>query len=186
MLGSAALVACGGGGGDASTGGDQGGGLNTEATTATEDTSANLVRVVLDAFRDFSCTSGWGNRNGALGRLAFSGSGSCTAAFNGPPGRYRVTLQAQIEFDGSSPYRISLNGNTIKEGRFPYSEGSLRCDCPEPWRTNCPERVIDIGAGTHQINTGDSITFWGDDVYPCGNDTHGSYAKWRSITLEPV
>lgn len=95
-----------------------------------------------------------------------------------------MALKAQLEFDGASPYRVSLNGNTIKEGKYPYSQGDLICDCPDH-KKNCPDKIIDINAGTHQINTGDIIEFWGSDVYPCGDDSHGAYAIWRGITFTP-
>ena len=132
-------VSCGGGGSGASSGGDgaaaatasepsgaTGGGetATAEVTAAEEETAsddAELAAVYLDAFRDFSCTSGWTTRRGGLGRAPYAGSGSCSAAFTGKSGAYSVTLKAQLEFDGSSPYRISVNGNTIGSGNYPYS-----------------------------------------------------------------
>ena len=155
-----------------------------EATEEGTADSGELTAVFLNAFSDFSCTSGWTTRRGGLGRAPYAGSGSCSAAFTGTSGTYSVTLKAQLEFDGSSPYRISVNGNTIDSGNYPYSQGELICDCPDHEK-NCPDKVIDIGAGRHQINKGDIIEFWGDDVYPCGSDSHGSYAIWRGISFTP-
>lgn len=175
---SIAVVAC-GGGSDTSSGEGQ------DSTNASSG-ATQAVEIFLDAFRDFKCSSGWSDRNGALGRTAYSGSGTCTGSFPGETGNYKVTLQAQSEFDGSSPYRVSINGKTIKQGRIPYSQGRLICDCPEPWRENCPDKVISIDAGVHQVNKGDNIGYFGDDTYPCGDDSHGAYAKWRGITLMPV
>lgn len=163
------LDSCGGGG---------------EASGSGQQSSAS--KLFLNAFTDFKCTSGWTNRDGGLGRAPYSGSGSCSAEFAGARSRYDVTLQAQLEFDGSSPYRISLNGNVIKSGRFPYSGGKRQCDCAEPWRKHCPDKVIDIDAGIYEISTGDVIEFWGDDDYPCDEHVHGSYAKWRGMTFTPV
>ena len=178
MVLALALTACGGGGDNTSAGG---GGSSEPSTT-----EIVLTALFLNAFTHFSCSSGWSNRSGALGRSAYSGSGTCRASFPGGSGIYSWTLQAQTEFDGASPYAVSLNDQTLKSGRFPYSTGSLRCDCPEPWRTHCPDRVINIDIGVHQINTGDVIEFFGDDVYPCGDDGNGAYAKWRGMTFTPV
>ena len=178
------LSACGGGSGEVSSGGE--GSSQEPATPAdTQPTGdVQLTRVYLDGFKDFNCSSGWTNRHGGVGRAPYSGSGSCSAEFPGESGIYSVALKAQLEFDGASPYRVSLNGNTIKQGEYPYSQGELICDCPDH-EENCPDKIIDINAGTHQINTGDIIEFWGSDVYPCGNDTHGAYAIWRGISFNP-
>ena len=182
------FAAC-GGGSDTSSGEGQ----DSENASQQQDSAgassdaAAAVAIFLDAFRDFKCSSGWANRNGALGRTAYSGSGTCSASFPGGPGKYKVTLQAQAEFDGSSPYRVSINGKTIKQGNIPYSEGRLICDCPDPWRENCPDRVVTIDAGVHEVNKGDDIGYFGSDTYPCGGDSpHGAYAKWRGIDFTPV
>lgn len=181
------VTAC-GGGSDTSSGDGQDSEAAAQqqglASTSSEATQA--VAIFLDAFRDFKCTSGWTEREGALGRAAYSGSGTCSASFPGAPGKYKVTLQAQAEFDGSSPYSVSINGKTIKQGQIPYSEGRLICDCPDPWRENCPDRVISIEAGVHEVNKGDNIGYFGSDTYPCGSDSHGAYAKWRGIDFTPV
>ena len=140
--------------------------------------------VALNAFTDFNCTSGWSNRDGALGLTAGAGSGSCKAAFPGGSGNYRVTVTIQTEFDGKPIYEVRMNGATIKRGAYPTSTSSLRCEC-EDWRINCPDKNVDIDAGIHQINTGDIIEFYGEEVYPCGPE-HGAYAKWHRITLTPV
>ena len=71
----------------------------TEVVTANDSSSSSTV--VLEAFSDFSCTSGWTNRDGALGLSPHSGSGTCEAAFPGASGNYRVTITVQIEFDGN-------------------------------------------------------------------------------------
>lgn len=179
LLSVTVLISCGGGSGGSSSGGESG---SQEATLTTSETV--LSAVFLDAFRDFSCTSGWTTRRGGLGRAPYAGSGSCSAPFTGETGTYSVRLKAQLEFDGSSPYRVSLNGNSIKSGNYPFSQGKLICDCPDHEK-NCPDKVIDINAGTHQITKGDIIEFWGDDVYPCGDDSHGSYAIWRGMSFTP-
>jgi len=178
-----------------SGGSSSGGSESVEAETGAENTTAENTtaenttpaiaasEIFLNAFDDFSCSSGWTNRRGGLGRAPYSGSGTCKATFPGESGFYAVSLQAQTEFDGSSPYAVSINGNTILEGRYPYAQGELICDCPDPWRENCPDRRVDLEAGIREINTGDTIGFFGDDVYPCGDDSHGSYAIWRGMTF---
>ena len=180
------LSACGGGSGDSTSSGSEGVSNASESTgqepVASED--VQLSQVYLDAFRDFGCTSGWTNRHGGLGRAPYSGSGSCSAAFPGESGTYNVVLKAQLEFDGASPYQVSINGNTIRQGEYPYSQGELICDCPDH-KENCPDKIIDINAGTHQINKGDTIEFWGSDVYECGDDSHGAYAIWRGMSFSP-
>lgn len=185
LLFAALLVSCGGGDADTSSGeGQESNTASSGASASSETTAASETPqtgdIFLNAFDDFRCTSGWTNRNGALGRAAFSGSGSCTAAFPGESGTYAVTLVAQSEFDGASPYEVRINGQTVKQGNIPFSKGSLICDCPD-WQTNCPDRVVNIDAGRRQVNNGDQVFYFGDDVYPCGDDTHGAYAKWRGI-----
>lgn len=143
------------------------------------------TRVSLSAFNDFSCTANWGNRDGALGLIAYTGAGSCEAVFPGVSSTYTIILTVQTEFDGQPPYRVSINGQTVAQGTYPLSS-SLGCNCPlDQWHTVCPDKNVDINLGNVRIQKGDIITFWGDQVYPCGHE-HGAYAKWHSITFIPV
>ena len=153
------------------------------SSSGEEVNSANNTTVVLNAFTDFNCTGGWSNRDGALGLTAGAGSGTCDVAFPGGSGKYRVQVKIQTEFDGRPIYKVSINGNTIREGIYPTSTSTVRCVC-DNWRVNCPDKNVVIDAGIHQIKTGDVIRFYGEEVYPCGK--HGAYAKWHSITLTPV
>lgn len=137
-------------------------------------------QIWMDAFSDWSCGGKWTERDGALGLTAYSGNDSCKIEFPGESGTYQLVLAAQTEFDGQSPYRVSINGQTVAEGNYPWSS-PLKCDCPlDDWRSVCPDQNTDIDLGTHNINYGDVIEFWGADDYPCG--AHGSYAKWHGIT----
>lgn len=191
------FISCSGGSSD--DGGTTGGSGETSATTATEDSSTKDVaqeetkeetkeetavvntssEIWLDAF-DFNCTGNWGDRDGALGILAYQGSGSCTMDFPGETGTYEFILKAQTEYDGRSPYKLFINGTQVAGGEYPLSS-DLYCDCPhDNWREVCPDRNVDISLGTHTINNGATLKFWGDDVYPCGE--HGSYTKWHGIT----
>jgi hypothetical protein len=147
-------------------------------------TNQELTTVRLDAFRHFNCSSEWTNRDGGWGLRAGSGSGTCTAAFPGLTGRYRVALMAQLEFDGSPNFKISLDGATIAAGSYPTSKGELMCSCPN-WRVNCPDRIVPIDAGVHEIKQGAAIEFFGQEVYPCGG-SHGAYAKWRELVFTPA
>ena len=149
----------------------------------TETFSANNTTATYSAFNDFNCSSGWSNRDGALGLTAGAGSGTCKLAFPGGSGKYRVTVKIQTEFDGKPIYKVSLNGNTIKAGTYPTSTSTVRCRCDD-WRKNCPDRNVLVDAGVHVIRTGDIVEFYGEEVYPCGK--HGAYAKWHSITFTPV
>jgi len=151
-----------------------------EAKEEEEDKPAvSSSKIWLDAF-DWNCSSNWTDRDGALGLKAYSGSGTCKTEFPGAPGTYQLVLTAQTEFDGKSPYKLSINGNQVANGEYPLSS-PLGCDCPtDDWRDVCPDRNRDIDLGSHELNTGDTLTFWGDDVYPCGS--HGSYTKWHGIT----
>jgi len=150
----------------------------------TQQVAASQVR--LSAFSNFTCTSNWTNRDGALGLAAGSGNGTCSAGFPGTTGKYRVELVAQTEFDGSPHYRISINGNTAGSGRYPYSKGSLICSCPD-WPKNCPDVNTNLDAGVHTIKTGDKIEFWGAESYECLPDYHnGAYAKWHELVFTPV
>lgn len=163
------FMACSSGSSD--DGGTTGGSGETETSTSTSD-------VWMDA-HDFNCSGNWTDRDGQLGLEAYSGSGECSMTFPGTSGTYHVILYAVAEYDGESPYRVSINETTIEEGTYPLSS-PLGCDCPiEEWRTVCPDKTETIDLGWRTINEGDTIGFWGDDVYPCGS--HGAYAKWEGI-----
>ncbi|MCB2218235.1 hypothetical protein [Desulfofustis glycolicus] len=155
---------------------------STDSVTTTSQTTSSQIS--LNAFQSFSCTSNWSNRDGALGLTAHTGSGTCFTTFPGKSGSYQITLIAQTEFDGRSPYQISINDQVVSAGSYPLSS-SLYCDCPlDQWYIVCPDRNVTIDAGIHAIKTGDKISFWGDQVYPCGD--HGSYAKWHGMTFTPA
>ncbi|MEJ2134124.1 MAG: hypothetical protein P8X86_02615 [Desulfofustis sp.] len=190
------LTSCSGGSDD---GGTTGGSGETQAAATNEESSSNdktakeesneepeeepasvvsSSEIFIDAF-DFNCSSNWGDRDGALGIKAYTGSGTCRKSFPGEAGTYQLVLKAVTEFDGKSPYKFSINGTQVASGEYPLSS-SLGCDCPEDnWREVCPDRDRDIDLGTYDLNPGDVLELWGDDVYPCGS--HGSYTKWRGI-----
>jgi len=178
------VIGCGSGSSDDS--GTTGGSGDTESTVAADtDTTADSIATTstdddiwLNAF-SFDCTSNWTNRDGVRGLTAYSGSGSCSINFPGESGTYKLTLYAVTEFDGQSPYQVSIDGTIIAEGTYPLSS-PLGCDCPlDSWSSVCPDTDQTIDLGTHTIDDGDTIEFWGDDVYPCGE--HGAYAKWSGI-----
>ena len=195
------IAAC--GSSDDDGGGTTGGSGDTQAPAATADSSSkddesssskedvkeeevkedkpavSSTKIWMDAF-DWNCSSNWTDRDGALGLKAYSGSGTCKIEFPGVPGTYQLVLTAQTEFDGKSPYKLSINGTQVANGEYPLSS-PLGCDCPtDDWRDVCPDRNKEINLGRYELNTGDTLTFWGDDVYPCGS--HGSYTKWHGIT----
>lgn len=169
ILSSIAIISCGGG---SSSGGSSGGGDGTVTVDSSD-------QIFLSAFTDFACSPGWQNRNGGLGRAAYSGDGTCETPFPGESGVYAVYVQAQTEADGSSPYSVSINDETVSEGSMPYAYGSLQCSCSTD---ACPDVILNLGAGIHEIDNGDTVRFYGDDVYPCGE--HGSYAKWQGLIFE--
>ena len=184
------LTSCGGGSDSNDSGGTTGGSGDTEAATSKDDSQANdeaaeesatvvsSANIFLDAF-DFKCSGNWGDRDGALGIKAYTGSGTCQESFPGEAGTYQLVLKAVTEFDGKSPYKFSINGIQVANGEYPLSS-PLGCDCPkEQWREVCPDRDRDINLGTYSLNPGDILELWGDDVYPCGG--HGAYTKWRGI-----
>jgi hypothetical protein len=161
--------------------------ISTDTTAARQESQSeqrSTDKIFLDAFDDFSCSANWTDRDGALGLSPHSGSGTCTAEFPGEPGNYLITIKIQTEFDGRSPYEVTVNGTVIKQGEYPLSS-SLYCDCPlDDWRSVCPDKDVTVDCGTHALKPGDTIGFWGDEVYPCGD--HGSYAKWHGMTFTPV
>ena len=175
-------VASGGGNGSAEA--SESGSTEIAKQEDSQPENVQPTKVRLNAFNDFDCTSNWGNRDGGLGLKAGTGSGSCRAKFPGNAGDYRVTLMAQLEFDGAPKFKIMIDGKVIAAGEYPMSKGKLICDCPN-WRTNCPDRIIPIDAGTHPINKGSIIEFYGEEVYPCGSGSHGAYAKWREMVFMP-
>ena len=160
---------------------------NNQAAAADPDqantTQNNMVK--LNAFKDFKCSSNWTNRDGGLGLKVGSGQGTCRADFPGGSGRYRIELAAQTEREGQSPYRISINGTQAGAGKFPFSQGKVNCNCHrQPWQIYCPDVVMNLDAGTHEINTGDIIEYYGEEEYLCGK--HGAYSKWRGMVFTPV
>ncbi|MDA9981604.1 hypothetical protein N9H39_02475 [Gammaproteobacteria bacterium] len=173
ILSAFVISACGGG---SSSGGSS---VSASSASSASTGGGGVVssdEIFLNAFTDYACSPGWANRNGALGRVAYSGSGTCETPFPGESGIYAVFLQAQTENDGNSPYAVSINGTNVQEGNYPYSTGSLNCNCSGD---SCPDQIVNLGAGIHEISTGDTIGFFGDDVYQCGE--HGSYAKWQGM-----
>jgi hypothetical protein len=181
---------------DSDDGGTSAGSGTVEQTTATtppptvkdsktETTSQSTSsQVSLKALQDFTCTSNWTNRDGALGLSAYSGNGNCIAKFPGPDGTYRISIKVQTEYDGRPSYTVSLNGNAICGGRYPLSS-SLGCDCPhETWYKVCPDKNVILDCGTQKLKNGDSISFWGEEDFACA-DNHGAYAKWHGITFTP-
>ena len=62
---------------------------------------------------------------------------------------------------------------------MPFAYGTLQCSCSTD---ECPDVIVNMGVGIYEIDNGDTITFYGDDVYPCGD--HGSYAKWQGLVFE--
>ncbi|WP_319549695.1 hypothetical protein [Desulfogranum marinum] len=143
---------------------------------------APTTTVILNAFSDFNCTSAWTTRDGALGLRAGSGSGTCTASFPGESGWYTIQIKVQAERDGAPPYSLSINGDKVDSGNYPYAwEDRLMCN--ESY-FEYPDRNKIITAGRFYIDKGDSIAFYGQETYPCGHD-HGAYAKWHEIILTP-
>lgn len=170
-----------------------GGGSNEDAVKNTisldsesgQTNKAQTAAVELDAFKDFNCSSNWTDRDGGLGLKVGSGRGTCQTTFPGESGRYQITLAAQTEREGQSPYRVSINGKLAGSGKFPFSQGELNCNCyRQPWQRYCPDVVMQLDVGTHQINTGDQIEFYGEEEYLCGK--HGAYSKWRGMSFTPV
>ena len=141
--------------------------------------------VKLDAFKDFNCSSNWKNRDGGLGLAVGSGSGTCRASFPGEAGAYRIQLLAQTEREGQSPYIISINGKAVASGKFPFSQGKVNCNCEgDPWQLYCPDVVMPLDAGVHQLKPGDTIQYYGEEEYLCGK--HGAYSKWKGMEFHPV
>lgn len=157
--------------------------FNDLIEVAQAETQRELQTIRLSAFRDFNCSSEWTERDGGWGLRAGSGSGTCTVSFPGGSGSYRVTLMAQLEFDGNPNFRIEVDDTLIAAGSYPMSMGELICDCPN-WRVNCPDRIVPIDAGVHDIREGASILFAAAEVYPCGG-RHGAYAKWHELVFSP-
>ena len=160
---------------DSDNGGSSGGSGETDIAATNENTPDFIW---LDAF-DFDCTSNWGERDAALGLKAYQGSGTCTETFPGEEGEYQLVLKALTEYDGNSPYKLLINGTEVASGEYPLSN-ALGCDCPDDnWRQICPDLSKDIDMGTHALKPGDTLEFFGDDVYPCGD--HGAFTKWFGI-----
>ncbi len=166
---------------DESTSSDTTSDSSSNTASDSSSSSPSLSRVRLSAFSDFSCSSNWTNRDGALGLKAGSGSGTCTADFPGESGDYEVKIKIQAEYDGDPSYSLSIDGDVVKSGNYPYSCGSLQCSAG---RDECPDSKQYIEVGTVSIEKGASVEFYGEESYPCGH-SHGAYAKWHSIIFTP-
>lgn len=138
------------------------------------------TEIRLNASANFRCDSRWTIRDGAKALSKGSGNGNCEATFPGPSGTYRVEVAAQTEYDGQSSYAIGVNHRIVNAGMYPLSTPTLDCSC-----TNCSDKRVSLSAGTHQINTGDNISFIGQEAYYCGT-THGASAKWHDLVFIPV
>ena len=99
------LTSCRGGSDSNDNGGTTGGSGESKAAATQEDSSANdqssaeepeeepddppapvsSSNIFLNAF-DFNCSSNWGDRDGAVGIKAYTGSGTCQKAFPGEAG----------------------------------------------------------------------------------------------------
>ena len=170
---------------DTSASGDDTSASGDDTSDSSSETPQITIR--LNAFKDFSCTNNWTNRDRGLGLVANSSEGTCKTTFSGVNGKYKIVFRAQTEFDGTPKYKISVNGVTTASGKYPYSTGVLTCDCfgnLNKWRTNCPDVIVDLTGGTVDLVNGDVIQVWGKEVWHCG--THGAYAKWKGVNLVPV
>lgn len=153
-----------------------------EATPTEGSGEATPTEVRLSASSDFNCTSNWTARDGAFGLKAHTGSGTCEVDFPGVSAKYKIKIKVQTERDGAPPYTVSIGGKTVASDTYPYATGRLACDCSYK---KCPDKDTSISIGTFQVNKEDTIEFWGDQVYPCGQN-HGAYAKWHEMVFTPV
>ena len=71
-------------------------------------------------------------------------------SFPGATGNYNVYLGAVLEPDGASRCRLFIDGNQVKEIRYPYSTGSRDCS----GSTYTP---TDLLFGTFSVTNGDQI-----------------------------
>lgn len=98
--------------------------------------------------------------------------------FSGTTGRYKVELQAVLESDGNSPYKLYIDGNEVKSGNYPYAEGSLNC-------SGSKYKVVWLNLGEHSVSKGDQIRYWAKSVYPCGS-SHGQYSRFQELKFTMV
>ncbi|HEC13644.1 MAG TPA: hypothetical protein ENI80_10445 [Acidiferrobacteraceae bacterium] len=140
--------------------------------------------VRLNAFSDFKCTDGWTDSDGAMGLASGTGNGTCEAVFPGPSGTYRVEVLAQSEYDGTSSFAVGINRQIVYAGVYPLSQSSLNCNCSN-WQQNCPDKVVMLDAGTHQIKTGDTLRFIGQEMYACST-SYGASAKWHELVFTRI
>ncbi len=100
------------------------------------------------------------------------------SSFSGPSGVYKAELGAVLESDGNSPYKLFIDGDMVREGEYPYADGSLECD-----GSTYRETYLDLG--NWRIDTGDEIKYWAMSVYPCGS-SHGQYSRFFMMRLTPT
>ncbi len=98
--------------------------------------------------------------------------------FSGASGKYKVELQAVLESDGNSPYKLYIDGNQVKSGNYPYADGSLNC-------SGSSYKVRWLNLGEHNVNQGDQIRYWAKSVYPCGS-SHGQYSRFQEVRFTRV
>ncbi|MBD3242944.1 MAG: hypothetical protein GF331_20295 [Chitinivibrionales bacterium] len=99
-------------------------------------------------------------------------------SFSGSTGRYKVELQAVLESDGNSPYKLYIAGSQVKSGNYPYADGSRDC-------SGSTYKVVWLNLGEHNVSQGDQIRYWAQSVYPCGS-SHGQYSRFQELRFTRV
>ncbi|MBD3317299.1 MAG: hypothetical protein GF344_16045, partial [Chitinivibrionales bacterium] len=99
-------------------------------------------------------------------------------SFSGSTGNYKMELQAVLESDGDSPYKLYIEGTEVASGRYPYADGSKDCN-------GNTYKVVWLDLGTHTIAEGNRIRYWAKSVYPCGS-SHGQYSRFQEIRFTRV
>ncbi|MBD3393103.1 MAG: hypothetical protein GF418_13360 [Chitinivibrionales bacterium] len=149
--------------------------------------TAASAQVTLGAMDFDGKDSEWTDRSGGTPYtcMGLNGTGSSIDgdiwwnSFPGETGRYRIYLQAILETDGNSPYKIFVGGTLVASSSYPFYGGGDK-DCGAT-----AYEESDLDCGVKEISQGDEIRMWAQSVYPCGSD-HGQYARFTGIRFEPT
>jgi hypothetical protein len=152
-------------------------------------TDVDHTSIVLKASKHAGRQTVWQKRS-AAGKATWGirGSGESESgkmwfnSFPGSSGEYSVKFGVVLEGDGRSEFKIFVDDNVLKSGKFPLACSQLECSID---KRRCPPKAVYLSLGHYNIPQGSKIVVWGKSVYPCG-PKHGAYCRWFELRFEKM